>query len=305
MENSLKSVLNVLPELASACEDFGEKATLLATERKTNRDSLNCYTSLVEVLEVPQVMDTCVRNGHYDEAIELLAFTRSMKRMHPRIEVVSQVLGEVEKSAQAMVSQLLALLKTPLQLHLCLRVVAHLRRLKVFEAVELSQQFLACRNEWLQTELKYLELEQNTVTRLNKKADCIRVSLFEILTQYDAIFGSDDETTPAAPEEMAQVYEWAGQKITELLVELRLSLERVSDSTLIANLLEQLMHCGHSLSRVGLDFRLLLHPSFTERVIQIMRINLAVLPEHFGKLLQQPGASGGLRSPSTASFDFD
>jgi len=305
MDHTLKSVLNELPELVTSCEEFGAKATALAAERKTNRESLNCYTSLVEVLEVPQVMDTCVRNGHYDEAIELLAFTRSMKRMHPNIAVVSQVLAEVDVSAEAMVNQLLALLKTPLQLHMCLRVVAHLRRLKVFDAAELSQRFVACRNEWLEGNLKDLELEQNTVTRLNKKADCIRVSLFEILTQYDAIFGPDEGSAPGAQNEMAQVYEWAGAKLTALLSELEVSLEWVSDSTLLANLLEQFMHCGHSLSRVGLDFRLLLHPIFTQRVLQIMQTNLAVLPAHFGKLLQQPGASSGPAPPQLHSTSSD
>ena len=65
------------------------------------------------------------------------------------------------------------------------------------------------------------------------------------------------------------------------------------------------MHCGHSLSRVGLDFRLLLHPIFTQRVLQIMQTNLAVLPAHFGKLLQQPGASSGPAPPQLHSTSSD
>ena len=32
------------------------------------------YTELLELLEISQLMDTTVRNGYYDEALELIEF---------------------------------------------------------------------------------------------------------------------------------------------------------------------------------------------------------------------------------------
>lgn len=37
---------------------------------------------LVELLEVPQLMDACVRNNLYEEAIEMVAFANTLERRH-------------------------------------------------------------------------------------------------------------------------------------------------------------------------------------------------------------------------------
>lgn len=52
-------------------------------------------SSLLEVLEVPQLMDTCVRNGIYDEALDLQAFVSRLALLHPDIPVVRLLLKQV------------------------------------------------------------------------------------------------------------------------------------------------------------------------------------------------------------------
>lgn len=39
------------------------------------------YTELLELLEVPQLVDTTVRNGYYEEALELIEFIRKLERV--------------------------------------------------------------------------------------------------------------------------------------------------------------------------------------------------------------------------------
>lgn len=36
---------------------------------------------------MPQLMDTCVRNGNYDDALDLRAFISKMAVMHPHLQV--------------------------------------------------------------------------------------------------------------------------------------------------------------------------------------------------------------------------
>lgn len=44
--------------------------------------------TLLELLEAPQLMDTCVRNGIYDEALDLAAFINRFVRGQARLRVV-------------------------------------------------------------------------------------------------------------------------------------------------------------------------------------------------------------------------
>ena len=42
---------------------------------------------LLDILEVPQLMDICVRNGNYDDALDLRAFVAKLALIHPHLQV--------------------------------------------------------------------------------------------------------------------------------------------------------------------------------------------------------------------------
>ncbi|KAK2989903.1 hypothetical protein RJ640_019486 [Escallonia rubra] len=94
----LEYVIGEIPKLTSSCTDFIESAEQILDKRKMNQMLLANHSTLLDLLEVPQLMDTyvfdkvkhkkvlpffrCVRNGNYDEALDLEAFVCKLSTMH-------------------------------------------------------------------------------------------------------------------------------------------------------------------------------------------------------------------------------
>jgi hypothetical protein len=46
---------------------------------------------LLEILELPQLAETCVRNGHYEEALELKQYVSRLSKKLGTIPIVAEV----------------------------------------------------------------------------------------------------------------------------------------------------------------------------------------------------------------------
>jgi pentatricopeptide repeat protein len=51
---------------------------------------LSKHPQILEVLEIPQLMDTCVRNNYYEEALQLYSYVHKLnKRYGNSIPIIS------------------------------------------------------------------------------------------------------------------------------------------------------------------------------------------------------------------------
>ena len=116
-----------------------------AASQRRNSALLEQHTSVLEVLEQPQLMDTCVRNGLFDEALELESAARARALLHADVPIIRRVSDEVSAHVEGLRGQLLSQLCGQLHLPEALRCVGYLRRLPPphgMNEVELRSSFL-------------------------------------------------------------------------------------------------------------------------------------------------------------------
>eukprot|EP00112_Aurelia_sp_Birch-Aquarium-sp1_P013295 Seg2816.3 transcript_id=Seg2816.3/GoldUCD/mRNA.D3Y31 product="Conserved oligomeric Golgi complex subunit 8" protein_id=Seg2816.3/GoldUCD/D3Y31 len=283
IEENLHSLLGSIPEFSTMIETFSKGSQEINARRKQNSMVLSRLTQLLEILEIPQLMDTCVRNSYYEEALELTNYVKRLEKKLSSIKIISDIGKEVKKASRLMLNQLLQQLKGDIQLPACLRIIGYLRQLETFNEPELRIKFLQARDSWFQRVIGAIP-NKDAYYHITKVIEASRVHLFDIVTQYRAIF-SDDDPIFMMEEDHALNYAnilhaWIGRKITDFMSILNRDLEQGVAGRL-DSVLSQCMYFGLSFSRVGADFRSLLMPIFNRNVMNTFMRSLAVATKSF------------------------
>uniref|UniRef100_K7MGU5 Conserved oligomeric Golgi complex subunit 8 n=1 Tax=Glycine max TaxID=3847 RepID=K7MGU5_SOYBN len=283
IDNHLESLINEIPKLTSGCTEFIESAEQILEKRKMNQTMLTNHSTLLDLLEIPQLMDTCVRNGNYDEALDLEAFVGKLSTMHPKLPVIQALAAEVRLTTQSLLSQLLQKLRSNIQLPECLRIIGYLRRIGVFSEYGMRLLFLRCREAWLTGILEDLD-QANPYEYLKGMINCHRMHLFDVVNQYRAIF-ADDTSGSEENYDGGLLFSWAMHQITSHLQTLKVMLPKITEGGSLSNILDQCMYCAMGLGWVGLDFRGLLPSLFEEAVLNLFSKNMSTAVENFQLVL--------------------
>ncbi|XP_071715149.1 conserved oligomeric Golgi complex subunit 8-like [Rutidosis leptorrhynchoides] len=283
IDKHLESKIVEVPKLTSGCAEFIDSAEKILEKRKMNQTLLANHSTLLDLLEIPQLMETCVRNGNYDEALHLEAYVSKLSTMSPRIPVVQALATEVRQATQSMLSQLLQKLRTNIQLPECLRIIGYLRRIGVYSEYEIRLQVLRCRESWLSGILDDLD-QKNAYDYLKGTINCLRSHLFDVVNQYRAIF-ADDTSGSEENYDGGLLFSWAMHQIASHLKTLNIMLPKITEGGSLSNVLDQCMYCAMGLGWVGLDFRGLLPPLFEEAVLNLFSKNMSTAVENFQLVL--------------------
>jgi len=257
IEGHLTAVVKTLPVFKTTVENFAHGSQEINACRRQNSLVLSRHTQLLEILEISQLMDTCVRNGYFEEALELSNYVKRLEKKFSSIKIIADIGLEVKRSTEYMLNQLLLQLKGNIQLPACLRIISYIRQLDVFKEEELRITFLQARDSWFTTVLSQIP-NDDAYSHLAKVIDASRVNLFDIITQYKAIF-SDDETSYISDSKKCVQYwsilhSWVVRKIAKFIEMLHEDIDRGLGDRL-DSIYAQCMYFGLSFSRIRADFR--------------------------------------------------
>eukprot|EP00099_Drosophila_melanogaster_P018426 NP_609503.2 uncharacterized protein Dmel_CG6488 [Drosophila melanogaster] len=293
-EQQLDTLVSKLPDLSVQCERFLQDSAELNEQRRLNSITLQKNAQLLEVLELPQLMERCIREGRYEEALELAAYATRLGQHQGHIPVVTSIVRSVEALWHNMLVQLVAQLRTDLQLPKCLQIVGYLRRMQAFGDNELRLKFLQARDAWLTSCLEAIPTA-DAQQHLSKTIEITRINLFNIITQYRAIFPEDEGTlkTQSSLRPLQGVscngdrlfQAWLHNKISDFLQTLERDLQLGVGS--VETVLGQCMYFGLSFSRVGADFRALMAPIFVGVIRRRFESSVEQVDEQFERELER------------------
>ncbi|KAI5455540.1 hypothetical protein NCC49_000347 [Naganishia albida] len=295
---SLEELRRAIPELERECAVFVQETSGIQAERRRAQIVLEHQDKLVDLLDIPQLVDTCVRNGYYHEAMELTSHTRQLVERHPDVPLVKAISTQVDAIMQLQLSQLVASLREPVKLPVLVKSIGFLRKMASLEEDELRLAFLESRAQRWRDHLKeHVDKERYDPTRyVRRYVDAFRELQYDTVVQYTAIFldpapfrnSSRRSNAPAAATAAAAaatgmddasraqaldlIVRYAHHAVADLLHCITTYLPAITDPSSLSSLLTQLGYTALSFSRVGMDFSASL-PEVFERAVQELTVS--------------------------------
>lgn len=87
-ESQVGTLIDKLPELIDKCEHFQQESVDINEQRRLNTITLKKNAQLLEILELPQLMERCIREGRYEEALELASYVQKMGENQGHIPII-------------------------------------------------------------------------------------------------------------------------------------------------------------------------------------------------------------------------
>mmetsp|Transcript_10053 Transcript_10053/g.13161 ORF Transcript_10053/g.13161 Transcript_10053/m.13161 type:complete len:590 (+) Transcript_10053:320-2089(+) len=294
--HSTDELLEELPRLRTDIDAFAQVGRKLCDAHKRNRVTISNANQIVELLEIPQLMDTCVRNGLYTEALELRSFASTLLLHHEAIysglqkgnkvnnegkyeepvkgsgiEIIKTIMDEVKTVESKMRFYLIEKLKAKTNLIEALKIVSHLKKVSARNGQDgnIKSLFLQCKNVYLKAETSVKSDPYNAIVNIIKKN---RENWFDIITQYKTIFAETNDKSSKDNKVVDDgiLSKWICERIEAFLKRLNHYIVEIDDITNITNVFKDACMLARSLGRVRADFTQLLIPLFLDRICSVI-----------------------------------
>ncbi|KAG9040570.1 hypothetical protein FS842_002985, partial [Serendipita sp. 407] len=320
LSSSLDSLLSTIPSLNDATQQFSKTIKPILEERRRATLVLDQYEKLADLLEIPALLDSCSRNGQYQDALELVNHANSVwmqfegsEKDAEAMSILRSLQREVEGGVRLMLGSLVEILKGRSKLPVLYKAIVFLRQLGGWDEEELAVLFLCCRGAFIENlhsanETAQIgsagtsESQRDMARYLRGYIDIFREGVYDLVSAYTTIFLDHAQNTEGASrgtqdELIFLLSVFTSNQISSLMRTLSLHLSSVHDFTSLSSLLTQLNYCGSSFARIGLEFRPLLTKHFEQAVLMNIKQSMEHAATEFVSTFTEEERLGAL--PST------
>ncbi|CAD7931510.1 unnamed protein product [Amoebophrya sp. A25] len=336
-----KSLSHIFDPLKSALESFNaDVAPVLAQERESLRNILQKYTPIQELLEVPQLLDACIRREMYDEVVDLLGFSAHLFQSHKArlkrlggsggesfaIPLLDLLETQVAAQRQHFEESLLSQLATDIHLPACVRVIGYLRRLGAYSEEQIRSLFLDQRGIFVQKHRKQIDknVAASPVSCLRAASDLMRTYVFDIGMHFKALFfqsasGYEKKQTEMVLANWLQLQlRWFVDLLSSQLAVPEYGMAAQGslrgsqiDASALASILKCVMHCSNTMRTLGCGFFPAVQTVFHQRGIYLVTSRLDTALERFQQevllydwLVAPQTQSGPMKMSAGSSVSF-
>lgn len=217
---------DAIPKLSSACEAFVRLSeNTVQQQRKRDRALALQANHLQSLLEIPLLMDSCMRTSLYDELSSLADFVM----LRPSDGILGQIQDEVRKCCRTFVDQFWEMLEGRVSLHQSLKIMHYIRRMSAhvsggitstlgsggllsssmaasegahsssFSEREMQHRFLACRDRWAAAHCRRTTQQGDQEHLSQFIFDAYRETTNEVVAQFRYLFGGVSGADRSAP----------------------------------------------------------------------------------------------------------
>lgn len=261
-------------ELSATLNDLHRITTELVQEGQAWRQArsiasaaVSNHQKMVEILEIPQTLDVCLRAEMFHEALLILDYSKNLlaerksRDSHNHICILEQLEANMGRTLQVgLMSVVLPRLSQQLPLHSAVKLISFLRRLRTGEDV-LTKLFLDSKTSFIDQCLQEAAtLSHTPYAFLSKLLNAYKVHLSEAVNQFKACF---------PPSALPQLAAWSSVRAESFLLTFELKLQLVTNGAEVASLTDQVANVCASSVRVGMDIGPLLMERVCQRAVQL------------------------------------
>ncbi|KTW27243.1 uncharacterized protein T551_03237 [Pneumocystis jirovecii RU7] len=276
LNESVNKIQSTIISINTKISNFKASKDLLGETFNQARLLYQYQEYISNILEIPSLIKTFIKNNRYSEAISLIFYVRQLESKYSQIVIVQDLVKQTNHISEDMQKQLLSLLRGPIKLTEATKVLGYLHRTNGFSETELCYIFLLCRWNYIEKLISNLNppQQEDSGKYLKEYIEIFREHSFSIFSYYILIFLEESSFQPSENlENISKINKnelngkaqkkkllsnFALFMVSEIKNTLTTCVPYISEEKTKTLILNRIFNCGQSLAGIGVDFSLAL-----------------------------------------------